>query len=245
MTEPVEQFFKAFSDSNADRIILKDSSLSNLLDNFEKLGKDFGEQLENSVKNFGKRNNDVPNPTATIPPDYSMQQYLEPKRTTTLYNVTKDAHKKPLLEKVFSNMSYRVSNWDVEANSDLGKGNSVSATLGEHAGLTFSKTGHGTETSLSALHNIRSGKSEVEIYHENPTYSTSLSVFTQDGNKGGTVFYHNKFTNLSSALSVDENSASASVNWYPKQNVEFGAYMNRDFHNRKNDVIGVHGRITL
>jgi hypothetical protein len=245
MSEPVKQFFRVFNDYNVDDAIMDTPWISNTLNKLETYGEDLGEQMEEKIKNIGKKH---ANPLSTLPPNHQELSFIKPDQPTTLYNVSNTKTKKPLLQKVsqtFSGLSYRIRGWNAEATSDLGKGREFSAIAGEEVGLRYEQYNKGVGNSLSFTHNIRNGVTEVYYHNETITESKCISLFTQDGNIGGTLSYYNKLAKLSAGLSVDKNSTSVSANWNPKPNMEFGIYGNRDFHNKVNNVIGVHGRVTM
>lgn len=240
MADPIKQFLDAFNDNNVDRAILENKYVAGVIERFERFGNDLGEQAENLVKNIGKKH---ANPASVIPPNYQEQQFLEPDNPTTLHNVTAKKHQEPWLERTFSGLSYRVRNWDIEASTSIGENMELSATMGEHAGLAYSLTKGNTKSTLSANYNLRNGKSEIEFYNNNPTHSTSVSVFSQDDNYGASASYYNKMSRVGSSVSIDKNSLSGNISWQAGRNASVGIYANRDFHCVENNVIGLNTRL--
>jgi len=248
MSEPIKEFFRVFNYYDGDEHVMADSWVRETLQNLETWGEDIGEQAEDWIKNLGKHKTEVSNPAKTLPPNFQELNYVEPEHPTTLYNVTNIEKKETLLEKksnLFSNLSYSVSGWNVEATSELGNGYKASAIAGEENGLQFGQFGRHYESSVTATYNIRNGKSEVEYYNRNYTDAKSLSLFVQKGNYGATASYHYIPLHLSGGVSTDKNGMSMSINWHPEKNVEIGAYANKDYSNSINNVVGIRGRIAI
>ena len=244
-------FIKYCDEKNVDKELIKKPALAKIVCHLERFGNDFGEQAEDWIKNVGKKGDSAPNPAQTLPPSQAVINYLEPNTPTTLHNVfvNEDRDRKPFLTKTsdfFSDLSYGIRNWDVEASKRLSENKDLTFVMGEHSGIKYDvRKDERSNTELSLLHNNRNGKNELEYYTETPLSNTSVSVFNQKENYGATFFHYNKIKKLSFGASTDKYSSSMSVNWHPSDKVEVGGYANYNYKDKVNNCIGIHGRFDL
>ena len=96
MSEPLKQFLKVADKVDADKRILSETVVQNILDDVEDFGKDLGEDVENLFKS----SSNIRPPKSAVPtPTYQESAFLAPKQETTLYNVTNRKEEVPEVTK--------------------------------------------------------------------------------------------------------------------------------------------------
>ena len=97
MSEPLKQFLKVADKVDADKRILSETVVQNILDDVEDFGKDLGEDVENLFKS----SSNIRPPKPSVPtPTYQESAFLAPKQETTLYNVTNRKEEVPEVKNV-------------------------------------------------------------------------------------------------------------------------------------------------
>ena len=245
MPNALDNFIDVANEYDVDKTLLKTDFVSAVKEKAENIGVDLGETVKTFIKGEEKKAPTIPSgPTPTY-----KESVLEPKNSTALYNVTNTHKDLPLVtkcSKFFKDVKYRVKGFNVAALKKSGNNNSYGAVVGEKAGVVWSKQQGSSNTSLQATYNVGKNKTEIEYSEANPVHSYSVSVFSDDGNKGVTAAYSNR-NGFNTVFSADEHSAAVKAGLYKKYdncNVDLNAFATTG-ENYKDPFVGVSGRITF
>lgn len=241
MSDPFKKFFDIAKDRNVDDKLLELPSVEKALDKFERIGKDLGE----SAKDLLRKPPAKPNgPT----PTYQESAFVNKKKETTLYNVTNQEDKVPIVtkaSKILKDIKYSVRGFSGAAtykNDDK----EYSVIAGEYVGLNISKVSTYQDQGVTIKHRLSNGKTSLEYFSQNGAKKYSIALFNQNANFGVTGNYSNS-NGFSSSISVDKNSASGECGYSKDKklcSMEFGAYATTG-ENYSNPFIGVRGRVTF
>lgn len=239
MSDPLKKFLDTAHDNDVDDTLLKSSFVKKNLHKLENFGKD----LEEKVKNWGKDKTPPMQPSGPTP-TYQESAFVNRSEETTLYNVTNRENAVPVvtrISKVFKKTSYSVRGFNVAAtykNED----ERYSLLAGEKVGFKYQKKTGMFNSSVNLEHKVSNHKTSLTYSASSPENTYSVSLYNQNDNNGLTASF-SKSNGFNSAFSVDKNSASLNVG-YRKDNVELGAYATTG-NNYSNPFVGVTGRITM
>ena len=241
MSEPLKAFLDVANEENVDKQLMKLPDVKNTLNKLERLGKDLGETAENLFKR-------PPLKPSGATPTYQESAFLKPKKETTLYNVTNQEKDIPIItkaSKILKKTSYSIRCFSGAATYKQNQ-NSYSLIFGERVGFEIGKDTKFHDTGVKVTYKVTNQKTSLEYYSKSKINSHRISVFNQGSNIGVTAHYSNH-NGLSSAVSIDKDSASAECS-YNKQNkmckMELGAYATSG-ENYSNPFVGVRGRISF
>lgn len=244
MSEPLKQFLKVADKVDADKRILSETVVQNILDDVEDFGKDLGEDVENLFKS----SSNIRPPKPAVPtPTYQESAFLAPKQETTLYNVTNRKEEVPEVTKksnIFKKISYTFKGFTASANLKNGN-DKYRVYLGEKAGVGYEVKEGGAKTAFSALYNVRNGKSSLNYSFSRPGQTYGVSVFNKDSNNGVTAYY--SVENVKSRVSVDKSSISLNCSYtkkYEDCTVELNTYVTTG-ESHSNHYAGIGGRVTF
>ena len=244
MPTPLEQFLKVADKVEADKRILSETVVQNILDDVEDFGKDLGEDVENLFKS----SSNIRPPKPSVPtPTYQESAFIAPKQETTLYDVTNRKAEVPEVTKnsnIFKKISYGFQGFTASANYKNGK-DKYRVFAGEKIGIGYEQQEYRSKTTFSALYNVDNHKSSLNYSYSNPTNSYGVSLFNKNGNNGASAYYSaDKFK---SSISIDQNSASANCSYtkkYEDCTLELNTYITTG-NNYSNPYGGIGGRVTF
>lgn len=244
MSTPLEQFLKVADKVDADKRILSETVVQNILDDVEDFGKDLGEDVENLFKS----SSNIRPPKPSVPtPTYQESAFIAPKQETTLYDVTNRKAEVPEVTKnsnIFKKISYSFQGFTASANYKNGK-DKYRVFAGEKIGIGYEQQEDRSKTTFSALYNVDNHKSSLNYSYSNPTNSYGVSLFNKNGNNGASTYYSaDKFK---SSISIDQNSASANCSYtkkYEDCTLELNTYITTG-NNYSNPYGGIGGRVTF
>ena len=245
MPSPLSKFVKTADALDVDKTIMSTDFVEGTVDKLEGVGKNIGEAVINWVKPDDKK---APPKPSGVTPTYS-ESVLEPKNTSTLYDVTNYHDKLPVVEKksgLISKLNYRVQGFNVLA-SVKNKTSQVGMILGEKVGASWIKRQGDAVSELRGTVKVSDGRANVTYSEDNPYQGYEVSVFHNNGNSGVSGAYRNYEKGYNTVFAADENSASASFGMNKKCkdcNLEVNAFATTG-DNYKNPVVGVSGRITF
>ena len=244
MSEPLKQFLKVADKVDADKRILSETVVQNILDDVEDFGKDLGEDVENLFKSSAN----IRPPKPSVPtPTYQESAFIAPKQETTLYDVTNRKAEVPEVTKnsnIFKKISYGFHGFTASANYKNGK-DKYRVFAGEKVGIGYEQQEDRSKTTFSALYNVDNHKSSLNYSYSNPTNSYGVSLFNKNGNNGASAYY--SVDKFKSSISIDQNSASANCSYtkkYEDCTLELNTYITTG-NNYSNPYGGIGGRVTF
>ena len=240
MSDPLKQFVRTFDKTDAAEHLLEETGLAdNTLETLKSAGEAVLEWVKPSEETKIKQD--------ALTPDYK-ESVIEPKKSTTLYEITNSQEKLPEVSKnstFFSSLKYHFKGFGVAATIQKGN-NAYSLIGGEKFGLDYSKKEGSVRKNFQATFNIRNNKSEIKYTEKSKQFSFRGSIYNKDGINGATFSYKNNYSGMVSAFSIDENSASVKIGAEketPKQNIEINGFIS--IGKKYEPLIGISGRITL
>ena len=244
MSEPLKQFLKVADKVDADKRILSETVVQNILDDVEDFGKDLGEDVENLFKS----SSNIRPPKPSVPtPTYQESAFIAPKKETTLYDVTNRKAEVPEVRKnsnIFKKISYGFHGFTASAIYKNGK-DKYRVFAGEKIGIGYEQQEYRSKTTFSALYNVDNHKSSLNYSYSNPTNSYGVSLFNKNGNNGASAYY--SVDKFKSSISIDQNSASANCSYtkkYEDCTLELNTYITTG-NNYSNPYGGIGGRVTF
>lgn len=244
MSEPLKQFLKVADKADVDKKILSETVVQNILDDVEDFGKDLGEDVENLFK---PKSDTPPKKPVNPTPTYQESAFLEPKKETTLYDVTNRKAEVPEVTKssnIFKKISYSFSGFTTSANYKNGS-DKYRVFAGEKLGVGYEQKENNSKTTFSALYNVHNGKSTLNYSYSSPITSYGVSLFNKNGNNGASAYY--SANNFKSGVSADEKSASLNCSYtkkYEDCTLELNTYITTG-DNYSNPYGGIGGRVTF
>ena len=240
MSEPLKQFIRALDNTDAAKHLLEETELA---DNTLETLKSAGEAVIEWVKPYEESKIKQ----TSLIPDHK-ESVIEPKKSTTLYEITNTHDKLPEISKnstFFSSLKYHFKGFGVAATIKKGN-NAYSLIGGEKFGLDYSKKEGSVRKNFQATFNVINNKSELKYTEKSKQYSFRGSIYNKDGINGATVSYRDNPSGIISAFSIDQNSVSFKVGFEketPKHNIEMNAFITAG--KKYEPLIGICGRITL
>lgn len=244
MPTPLKLFLKVADKADADKIILSETPIKDTVEEIKSFGKDLGESVEKLLK---PKSDTPPKKPVNPTPTYQESAFLEPKKETTLYDVTNRKAEVPEVTKssnIFKKISYSVRGFTVSANYKNGS-NKYRVFAGEKVGVGYEEKENHSETTFSALYNVRNHKSTLNCSYSSPITSYGVSLFNKNGNNG--ISAHYSVNNFKSVISADENSASLKCSYtkkYEDCTLELNTYVTTG-EDYSNPYGGIGGRVTF
>lgn len=241
MSDPLKNFYNFAKDKEVDDKLLELQSIQETIDKFERIGKDLGEKAENILRKPLAR------PTAPTP-TYQESAFINKNKETTLYNVTNQENKVPIVtkaSKILRNIKYSVRGFSGAATYKNNEKN-YSLIVGEYVGLNITKDTPYCDSGVTIAHKVSNNKTSVKIFSRTPINQYSVALFNQGNNIGVTGKYSDN-RGFSASVSVDKNSSAAECSYNKRKkmyNMELGVYATSG-EDYSNSFIGIKGRITF
>lgn len=240
MSDPIKQFIRTLDKTDAAEHLLEETELAdNTLETLKSAGEAILEWIKPSEEAKIKQD--------ALTPDYK-ESVIEPKKSTTLYEITNSKDKLPEVSKnstLFSSLKYHFKGFGAAATIKKGD-NAYSLIGGEKFGLDYSKKEGSVRKNFQATFNVINNKSELKYTEKSKQYSFRGSIYNKDGINGVTVSYQDNPSGIISAFSADQNSVSLKLGVEketPRHTVEINAFITAG--KKYEPVFGVSGRITL
>ncbi len=241
MSDPLKRFLDLAQENNVDDKLIESPTIQHALKKCEQIGENLGESAINKIKK-------TPLKPSSPTPTFQESAFVKPKKETTLYNVTTQENKLPIItkaSKLFKKASYSVRGLTGAATHKTNE-QSYSLLLGERVGFNITKSASSCKSGFNANYKVSNKKTSLEYFSKNPVNNYSITVFNQESNFGITGHYSNN-RGVSASLSIDKNSTSAECSYNKKKqmcNMEFGAYVTSG-ENYSNPFAGIRGRVTF